>query len=366
MHWSRRAWLASLPVWSLGAASDKGRVFASEVTRYADPATEFPVGRLTNPEFTSLLPAPYAQFSTHKGTHIVYSSDRTGSMQAYRMDMKTGESRLITEATALDPASLNLSLDEKLLFFRDGRRIHLLGLNGTHERGLYETPEDWQPVPGMCLSMDGVNLVISESRQGKSRILVVPIGAKSGITTVAEVNGMATDCQPRPKRASVLYRLDNGLWMVNFDGQQNRRLATPPNAVVGSAFWSADGRLIQYLSTPDDKSKLATIREIAPDTGKDVEVARTTQYLSLSRNADSNVFLGASRSLASPHILLLVRSVKRELTLCEHKAKDPRIVCPVFSPTSQRIFFVTDRYGKPCICTMNVERLVEKTESGQS
>jgi len=36
---------------------------------------------------------------------------------------------------------------------------------------------------------------------------------------------------------------------------------------------------------------------------------------------------------------------------------------PVFTPDSQRILFVSDRLGKPAIFMLNVEKLIEKTES---
>jgi len=36
---------------------------------------------------------------------------------------------------------------------------------------------------------------------------------------------------------------------------------------------------------------------------------------------------------------------------------------PLFSPDSQRIYFESDREGKPALYCMHVEKLVEKTES---
>jgi len=91
-------------------------------------------------------------------------------------------------------------------------------------------------------------------------------------------------------------------------------------------------------------------------------VAPTTQYVHFGRNADGTVFVGASGSKASPHVLLLVRAAQRELTLAEHRSSDPNMVAPVFSPNSQRVFFSSDQHGKPAIYTMSVERLVEETE----
>jgi oligogalacturonide lyase len=74
------------------------------------------------------------------------------------------------------------------------------------------------------------------------------------------------------------------------------------------------------------------------------------------------VFIGASASKASPYVLLLVRAVKRELALAEHRASDAAMVTPLFAPNSQSVFFVSDRHGKPAIYWMNVERFVSATE----
>jgi oligogalacturonide lyase len=77
------------------------------------------------------------------------------------------------------------------------------------------------------------------------------------------------------------------------------------------------------------------------------------------------VFAGASFSRAQPYLLMLVRSVARELTLAEHAAKDAAQVAPVFTPDSQQIFWQSDREGKPCIYSIAVEKLVEATEDDE-
>ena len=105
------------------------------------------------------------------------------------------------------------------------------------------------------------------------------------------------------------------------------------------------------------------IREYTPDTNEDQFVSATSQFAAFNRNGDTSVFVGASGSKASPYVLLLVRSVKRELTLCQHRASDPRQVTALFSPNSQRVIFQSDRDGKMAIYSIAVERLVEETES---
>ena len=74
------------------------------------------------------------------------------------------------------------------------------------------------------------------------------------------------------------------------------------------------------------------------------------------------MFVGASASKASPAVLLLLRSVRRELTLCEHRASDPSMVMPRFTPDSQRVLFQSDKNGHMAIYAVDVERFVEQTD----
>jgi hypothetical protein len=63
-----------------------------------------------------------------------------------------------------------------------------------------------------------------------------------------------------------------------------------------------------------------------------------------------------------PTILILLRSVRRELTLYERHADRPHRVSPMFSPDAQRIYFQSGRHGKPAIFSLHVERLVERID----
>jgi oligogalacturonide lyase len=164
----------------------------------------------------------------------------------------------------------------------------------------------------------------------------------------------------RPKRAGVLHGSEDGLWLVNYDGQQNRKLRTA-TGTIGTALWSADGRSVFYIHKPGGGA-LNEMRECIPDTNEDKFIARTSQFVSFTRNADSSVFVGVSGSKASPYILLLLRSARRELTVAEHRASDASTVSLQMSQNSQRIFYQTDREGKPAIYSMALDKFVEDTE----
>ncbi len=208
-------------------------------------------------------------------------------------------------------------------------------------------------------------LAVIERKPGKSRLQLVNM-AKGGAVKLAECDEEIHDAIPRPRRASILYRRANGpnagVWLTNYDGQQDYRLRLAEGE-IGPAQWSPDGRTVLYLNYPSERGKLHTLREFTPDTKEDKLLAPTSQFVSFASNADASVFVGASGSKASPHVLLLVRAVKRELTLAEHRATDPKLAAPVFSPNSQRIYFGSDQHGKRAIYTMSVEKLVEETEA---
>jgi oligogalacturonide lyase len=355
---SRRAFLSSLSAAAYGLASEK--TVPSEVFRYADPATEFAVTRLTDPKSTSWLPSVYDRAVSRKGSFLLYSSDRGGSFQLYRMDLKTGVSRLLSEVKTLDTGSPTLMPDEKSCCYVADGNVVQSNLSGGRARVVCSVSPGFE-AGGFCVNDDGQYATLIEKKPGAFRLRLIGVPRGSS-TTVLETTVEITHAEPRPRRAGILYTLGGReLHVVNFDGAQNQRLRIEPGG-LGPALWSADGRTVDYLNFPADRKQLNNIREYTPDANEDRFLATTTQFVQLDRNADSSVFVGAGGSKASPYVLLLVRAVKRELTLCEHKAGDPALVAPRFSPNSQRVFFQTDRHGKWAIYTMSVERLVEETE----
>src|ERR1051325_9918616 len=107
VRWTRRAVLGSL--W--GATLSAARVVPNERKRYLDPATEFEIQLMTDPAHNSFLPRTYNTVFTKRSDALLYASDRDGPVQAYTMDLKSGESRQLTEASNLDVASLTLTPD---------------------------------------------------------------------------------------------------------------------------------------------------------------------------------------------------------------------------------------------------------------
>jgi oligogalacturonide lyase len=404
---SRRWFLFSTPAAAVairaatGFAAEigsRGRHFPAATFRYADPSTEFPVTRLTDPAFTSILPACYNR-PISKHNFMLYASNITGRFEAFRMDLKNGQSRQLTDAENLDPHSLALLADNHGFCYVDGERVIESNLSSMHEREIYRLPAGFE-CGGLSVAEDGLYAAVVEKRvekwaegsvekkAGKYRLQLVNM-ARGGAVQLSESDDEIRDPIPRPRRASVLYKRvsearqvlearpsglapesqpsgtasapTTSVWLANYDAAQDYRLRLA-DGETGPAEWSPDGRTVLYLNYPAERGKLHNLREFTPDTNEDKMLAPTTQFVAFGPNADATVFVGASGSKASPHVLLLVRAVQRELTLAEHRSSDPAMVAPVFSPNSQRVFFSSDQHGKPAIYTMSVERLVEETE----
>ena len=353
---TRRGFLAALTTPFL-AHGDLRRTYPPERVRYPDPATEFEVQRLTDPGHACYLPPTYGRVFGRRGDFLVYAGDRDGSFQAYALDLKSWESRQLTEAKALDRRSLTLTTDDRAVCFVDGAELKVAPVSGAVARKVYGLSRESKPGSGVSCIPFGPSAIVVD---GQSRLLLVNL-TKGDAKPLASSQEPMSDPMPRPRRASVLYRTGDGdLWIAHLDATRNFRLKTAPGP-KGPARWAPDGRTILYLSYPAD-GKAHVLREHNPDTGEDRLVAPTTQFVQFSSNADASVFVGASGSIASPYVLLLLRAARRELTLCEHRCANPSDVAPVFSPNSQRVFFQSERHGKPALYAMNIDKLVEKTE----
>ena len=352
--WSRRAFVSCLPL------AARAQAVPSEAKRFRDASTEFEFIRLTDPTVSNCyLPPAHLTSISQRNNGLLYCSDRSGRSQLYRMDLKTGESRAMPTPGEVDPATASFLPDERSACCFAGEVLTIV--SNSRSREICAVDTGWTRPPGISVAGDAQHAVFAEQKEGHSRLRLASLG-RPGVTTVLEREGRISDPLLRPRRAGILYRNDGNIWLVNYDGQQDRRLRFPPGK-TGPVLWSADGKTIVYLFFPEDRSKLYQVREHTPDTNEDKLIAATSQFVSFARNADASVFAGVSANKASPHILLLLRVTRREMTVCEHRSTKPEQVVVAFSPNSQRIFYHSEWQGKSTISSVQVERFVEKTDT---
>ena len=361
-RYSRRAFLASLTAAARAAEpTARGRILPSVAVRYVDPATEFTVLRLTDPQFTSSLPAIGNRGVTAR--QLLYASDLDGKWQAYRMDLKSKESRQLTDAENLDASSIGLLANERGFWHFDGPNLVETSFPTLKPRVVYKVPEGFDKLPGACYSDDGKYAAFVEKSASGYRLRL--LHTQGTAATLIESSEELIDPLLRPRDTSLMYRSRGELWSIRFNGKENRRLPLAEGETL-QAQWTADGHAIEYLSRPSDPRKLTALREWAPGAatgrGEDAKIADTSQFVRFHANSDASVYVGASGSKASPYLLLLIRSARRELAMAEHRASNPALVAPVFAPNSQFVVFVSDRHGKPAIYWIAVDKLVSETD----
>jgi oligogalacturonide lyase len=360
---SRRTFLASLAAATCAAqTTGKGRVFPSVAVRYSDPATEFRVVRLTDPQFTSSLAAVGNRGVTAR--QLLYTSDLSGNWQAFHMDLKSKESRQVTDAAALDPASIGLVANDRSFRHFDGPKLVETAFYGLKSRELCRVPESFEKLPGASYSADGQYAFWVEKNATHYRLQLLRV--QSGLAaTLLESPEELRDPLLRPHNSSLAYRRGGDIWSVQFDAKQNHKLPLAEGETL-AVQWTGDGHALEYLNRPPDPKKLTGLREWIPENGaqagRDAWVADTSQFVRFRANADASVYVGASGSKASPYLLLLIRAARRELTLAEHRSSDPSLVAPTFAPNSQFVIFVSDRHGKPAIYWIAVDKLVSETD----
>jgi Tol biopolymer transport system component len=329
-----------------------------EFVRFSDPTTETFVVRLTSLKSASFLPAAANRFISLKDRYLIFSSDRGGALSPFHVNLRTGALRQLATPSHLAAESLCLEPKERWLYFLDGDRL-LRAEVARHQ--ISDTLAE--QVSSFSIAPSGAVFLI---RGGHLQRL--DDGGK-GSATLATGAGEMCLAQPGGANGCLFAReisaSEREFWYAAASAPKPILLA---QGSISDPFWSPDGQSLLFLrdvSRPE--VTLSEIHEVGLDGSGERGVASTSQFASFAPNFDGSVFVGASRSKAQPNVVLLLRTAKRELTLCQHHSSHATAVSPVFSPDARRVYFQSDEEGKPAIYSVNVELLVEPPgENGEA
>jgi oligogalacturonide lyase len=358
---TRRAMLVALPAFVAaqtprGSPRGKPLPTVGDFFRFADPTTETFVVRLTSLKSSNFLPVPANRFVSLRERYLLFSSDRNGPLCPFQVDLRAGTVRQLATAVNLSPDSLCLDPKERWLYFLDGGHLKRIEIGKKESKKPPETVTD--DVTSFSIAQSGVIFLVRSS--GLLQRL-----DNDGPTTLANAASQAGQtCVAQPRGLGCLFErvvLSSGreLWYTSGTPEAGKPVLLAKGS-VSNPCWSPDGQSLLFLrDVLTAGATLAEIHQVGLDGTGERCVASTSQFASFSLNFDGSVFVGASRSKAQPNVVLLLRSAKRELTLCQHHSSRPFAVSPVFSPDARRVYFQSDEEGKPAIYSVNVELLVE-------
>lgn len=353
---TRRDLLSLFPsALALGQQREEGKKTAAqlptnEFLRYLDPTTENLIVRLTDPAHTSLIPASQNHFMSSRRGFLLFTSNRTGQFAPFQVDLRNGKLRQLAETKQLDPKSVTLDPQEKNCYFVDGGVLKFAQLSNLRPSILAEGIKKFH--------VSGTIAAVLRDQ----RIDFVSLGSKSKVLATQPVPAGFQDVLMRPGGAGcLLVRKEASLQEFWYFPREKTKPILLMKGQISCPFWRPDGATLLFLRARISRYVSSEIQEISPESLKETLVGKTSQFAEFAPNSDATAFVGASRSKAQPHILLLLRSAQREFTLCEHKAGNPEFVSPAFSPNSQRVYFQSDRSGNPALYSVNVEKMIEVT-----
>ena len=120
---TRRAFLsAAAPVLAAQRPARKGSKIPSEKVEIADPLTERPLFRLTNPAILHHLPHYHHCFIARNNSFLLLASEHSGSRQIYRLNLPKGDMLQLTQgpgihsySAAMDARRRDFSIYSKTL-----------------------------------------------------------------------------------------------------------------------------------------------------------------------------------------------------------------------------------------------------------
>ncbi len=352
--------LATLPACLAAQTSrslSKGKPLprVGDFVRFADPTTETFVVRLSSLKSASFLPAAVNRFVSVKNRYLIFSSDRGGSLSPFLVDLRTGVLRQLADGVRLSAESLCLDAKERWLYFLDGGRLLRTDI-GKRESKRQPTASLADQVSSFSLGENGATFLI----RGDSGDLQL-WDERSEAATLTTGAGKLCLAQPGSTKGCLFTReisaAESEFWYAVAGSGKPVLLA---KGSIANPVWSPHGQSLLFLRNVSKAgATLSEIHEVGLDGTGEKCVTPTSQFASFAINFDASVFVGASRSKAQPNVVLLLRSAKREMTLCQHHASHATAVSPAFSPDARRVYFQSDEEGKPAIYSVNVELLVE-------
>ncbi len=181
------------------------------------------------------------------GRYVVFSSDRSGALCLWRIDIDGSNPKQLTNQTSHTPS-----------FAPDGRTIVYISQNNmsTLSTVSIDGGETRQLTKGMAtspvFSPDGTRILClyTEGQNSSYRISIIPANGGSPIKTFPELDGLTTPPRWTPDGKAILYgitrRRVTNFWMQPVDGGAPKQLTNFNSDLIHSFEVSRDGKQLVF------------------------------------------------------------------------------------------------------------------------
>jgi len=143
-----------------------------EWSKYHDEDTGYEVWQMTSNDSGAWATHFNTQSFTPDDQYLVFSSERTGNWQLFRVDLENGEIRQLTNVNSLNNASFTVHPNgEEVYFGFDGK----LGRVNIHTGEIYHADFDVPVIFRRLISNDGRYTVVSSIDENSSTILLLSL-----------------------------------------------------------------------------------------------------------------------------------------------------------------------------------------------
>ncbi|MCM8770197.1 MAG: oligogalacturonate lyase family protein, partial [Candidatus Omnitrophica bacterium] len=320
-----------------------------------DPVTGRTVIRLTSLEHHCHHPYFYYRAFSPDSRFLLYSSNQSGTVCLYCLDLETGESRLLSSLSKVNTFSSTFSADGRYVYFPagdvlyrlefssglteevyrqkppfNGRGIYpgfsdnfrLVLLAQIHQEDVYHGKQGWDFYEPQCRLKPRCRLLLVNLQTGEEKV-------------VLEERGWLGHPQVRPGDQETLmychegphYLTDSRIWLIQADGTRKRSIGYGEKSseerkeIVTHEYFTPDGRYIAYTHFPAVYGQDGTIRMTEVDTGKEIILGQVHNYSHPFHSPDGCFIVGDEVNKSNPAsacIWLFDIARRQESSLCLH------------------------------------------------
>ena len=341
--------------------------------RFHDGQTGCEIWQLSEGDATSFAPYMYRRGFSHDERYVIYSSNRTGVWEVFRVEIETGETAQLTQNVGYDIQHVALTMNPagREAFLIAGLTIRAVDVQTGQEHVVlnYAHLTGGRLAHSFSLTEDGERLLIHYPRKGDGRTAIA-LGSALGTENKAEeiyVFGADTQrithtlfCPTDPDVLTYNRQPDRQndfdaspeararCWKLNLrTGEDVPFLVMPPGFRATHEYWSPEGTRLFFHRKHVPDWVPAAIGSISAEGGEPT-IHYETDTIKLghsSLNAAMTHLVSDSQEAGRNQLLLIDLADAEAQTLCWPNASGaphPNHVHPSFSPSGRFVLYTSD------------------------